>query len=297
MNDQTKIITSKFSGIIFRVLLSLLLVATMLPANAYALETAQPATSEASGSTDAPAFSGDAKAIKEHAVDTDLVYTLTNPDSYGSDTIFKVYSDPRLTSYASGITATLSGSQITINHLSNVPVGKLYITATNTGSAESASTQLSVAVETGKVVIWKQDPFAGDHSQYVGWGIKGLKRAYGDLGYTLTEEDGDLTQYTLDGASLLIITWRQHDVDEHELAHINAFIQSGGRIIAYGENTEDAGNANVVIQNLSQKIGGKLSDGGGEYLKPVTYINPDSDLTGGVSKPDFFANIAGSIVY
>ena len=116
MNDQTKIITSKFSGIIFRVLLSLLLVATMLPANAYALETAQPATSEASGSTDAPAFSGDAKATKEHAVDTDLVYTLTNSSTYDENTIFKVYSNPLLTSYAPGITASLSGNEITINH-------------------------------------------------------------------------------------------------------------------------------------------------------------------------------------
>lgn len=91
------------------------------------------------GTTAAPAFTSSV-ANKATATQTSVTFTLT---ADGTGKTYKVYSDSTGTE-ANDITATVSGTTLTLTHATDVAAGSYYISATESGKSESAKTMVTV---------------------------------------------------------------------------------------------------------------------------------------------------------
>ena len=83
-----------------------------------------------------------ASASKTSQPQTAVAFTLTN--SYTAGTVWRVYAGSTGAGQASGISAALNGSTLTLSHASDVQAGSYYVSATESGKAESDRTELTV---------------------------------------------------------------------------------------------------------------------------------------------------------
>lgn len=193
-----------------------------------------PGAALAAGTTATPT-TADAAATKTNIIQTSLTYTLTNNPAYAAGTVFHVYTDANKSAYATGVTATLSGSTLTLTHTSNLPVGKLYVTATESGKTESAVLEVAVKVTTGKVVMWRYNDF--------GWKDPAVRTAnsniisyYRNAGVTVDEVLTNLADNSLNGVSLLIVWMPLSSPTASEMAQMQALMDNGGRIFVVCEH-------------------------------------------------------------
>lgn len=78
--------------------------------------------------------------VKTAATQPSVAFTLT---TYPTGT-YKVYADNATSSIHGEVTASLSGSTLTLTHASDIPAGSYYVSVTETGKAESTRLPLTV---------------------------------------------------------------------------------------------------------------------------------------------------------
>jgi len=128
----------------------------------------------------------------------------------------------------------------------------------------------------------------------------GLKYFYEENGATVdTIPSGHLSSNTLDSTNLLFVMVPTEDFTANDVTYMSNFLNTGGRIVFYGENNGWIPHINNRLSNVITTLGGSFSIASTDFRDDTTlgssYISSTSPLANGLTQ--IYYNAASVINY
>jgi alpha-tubulin suppressor-like RCC1 family protein len=191
---------------------------------------------------------------KTAATQRSAIFTLSNSNSYSGTLTWKVYNAASGETLAAGVTASSSGSALTLSHASDIPARTYYVSVTESGKDESGRLALTVTAYV------PPDPGPGSDPVFYGQLDGGMGNSFvlknngqlyavgaNNLGQLGTGDTADLGSFTLVASGVksfdTAMTWDVYQ-SEHTLilkndGTVHGTGYNGSRALGLGEDNND----------------------------------------------------------